>query len=275
MKKVCCLLTVLILFLPLSSRKAEALDSVGDVNKEIRSLERQRDQLSRQLKQGNAKMISLMATANQLKAENNALADRVKELLSAFTEFQSSWGKDSMAFERRMTLSDVTAENLELKIQKFAEKETELENWVERLKNQTIHLETWLTGYQGFIDHVTIEQNEINGLKGPHIFFTGVNVHIRSGLGATDDAGSGTGNLIVGYNENFTGNPRTGSHNLIVGPGHDYRSCGGFVAGFSNTISGRYASVSGGAENTASGNVSSVSGGRMLESGGNYSWMPW
>ena len=77
------------------------------------------------------------------------------------------------------------------------------------------------------------------GLKGPHVIFNGVNVHIQSGTGHTYDgsvipvqAFSGLGNLIIGYNEppngpDLTG--RGGSNNLIVGYGHKYESCGGFV----------------------------------------------
>ena len=103
---------------------------------------------------------------------------------------------------------------------------------------------------------------------GDDVYFTGCNVHIVSGAGATDGAVNGLGNLIVGYNEDvavlFPGSPaslRSGSHNLVVGPGHSYSRYGGLVAGFINIITGSYASVSGGNGNTASGDYSSVSGG--------------
>ena len=43
----------------------------------------------------------------------------------------------------------------------------------------------------------------------------GVNVQIVSGSGATDGPVNGTGNLIIGYNENRSSNARTGSHNLM------------------------------------------------------------
>jgi len=105
---------------------------------------------------------------------------------------------------------------------------------------------------------------------------TGVNVHIVSGSGSTSDdtigflgkpparkALTGLGNLIIGYNEkgNLRGDTRTGSHNLILGDQNSYSSYGGFVAGFENTISGHYASVSGGQGNMASGHWASISGG--------------
>jgi hypothetical protein len=97
----------------------------------------------------------------------------------------------------------------------------------------------------------------------------GCNVHVRSGGGATHAAVNGRGNLIIGYNEldgfEFV---RTGSHNLVVGPGHTYSSSGGFVAGTFNAVTGRSASVSGGASNTASGSVASVSGGQINTASG-------
>jgi hypothetical protein len=50
-----------------------------------------------------------------------------------------------------------------------------------------------------------------NGVTGPNIYFTGANIHIVSGSGATDDNVSiggtptGRGNLIIGYDEVFRG----------------------------------------------------------------------
>ena len=111
---------------------------------------------------------------------------------------------------------------------------------------------------------------------GDDIFFDHVNVHIRNGLGETDGVPdgiptvpgitNGLGNLIIGYDEKrtFKGaiNDKTGSHNLVVGPEHNYSNTGGLVAGFFNTISGRGASVSGGYGNKANSLYSSVSGGQ-------------
>ena len=106
---------------------------------------------------------------------------------------------------------------------------------------------------------VTVNNDEMDGLAGPHIIFEGANVHVRSGSGATDDSGvlTGLGNLVVGYNEDASlpgeqPENRTGSHNLVVGSEHTYSSYGGFVAGLNNNVSGPSASVSGGGNNTAS-----------------------
>ncbi len=112
----------------------------------------------------------------------------------------------------------------------------------------------------------SVEPGEINGLAGPHLIFEGVNLHIESGSGSTDDGGfpTGLGNLVVGYNEepfDLVAGDRDGSHNIVLGPEHKYLSTGGFVAGLRNTISALSASVSGGQLNTASALFSSVSGG--------------
>ncbi|MFC1889972.1 hypothetical protein ACFL4G_09460 [Thermodesulfobacteriota bacterium] len=102
---------------------------------------------------------------------------------------------------------------------------------------------------------------------GNDISFNGVNVHINNGTGFT--GGTNTlGNLIVGYNEpRGKGDVRSGSHNIVVGDKQNYSSYGGLVAGYENTISNFYASVSGGTQNVASGMLASVSGGSINVAG--------
>ena len=111
--------------------------------------------------------------------------------------------------------------------------------------------------------------------EGDNVFITGANLNIVNGLGATNgnvdspesaDPGrivtNGLGNLIVGYNEILQASvARSGSHNVVIGPGHSFASSGGLVAGYSNSISGPYAAVTGGDENMAAGLAASVSGG--------------
>lgn len=101
---------------------------------------------------------------------------------------------------------------------------------------------------------------------GDDVYFTGCNVHVRSGAGATDGAVNGLGNLIVGYNEDASGfegtdgpSVRKGSHNLVVGPAHSYSSYGGLVAGWGNWVLGPHTTVSGGQSNIA-GSGDSLSG---------------
>lgn len=94
------------------------------------------------------------------------------------------------------------------------------------------------------------------------VYITGANLHIVNGLETTNTK-NGVGNLIVGYNElrPSAANDRTGSHNIVVGKQHNFSSFGGLAVGDSHTISGSFASVTGGFENIAGGSSSSVSGG--------------
>jgi hypothetical protein len=118
---------------------------------------------------------------------------------------------------------------------------------------------------------------------GDDITIEGANLHIVNGLGATNGfpappsfdpsqtVVNGVGNLIVGYNESrgsYGPDDRSGSHNLVVGSFQNFSSFGGLVAGQFSTISGPYASVSGGISNTASGYFSSVSGGEFNTASG-------
>lgn len=120
-------------------------------------------------------------------------------------------------------------------------------------------------------NHVSVDPNERNFLVGPHIIFSGANVHIQNGSGTTPFK-NGVGNLIVGYDEtSLRFVTRDGSHNIVVGPEHAHSSFGGLVAGFGNAIRGPYASVNGGNFNTASGVAASVSGGSVNLASGDAS----
>lgn len=128
--------------------------------------------------------------------------------------------------------------------------------YVDALETRIADLEEDMADLQILLASVSTENS------GQDVVFTGVNVHVRSGSGATDGTINGLGNLIVGYNEaRSTGSDKTGSHNLVVGSNHNYTSYGGLVVGYQNTVSGPLSSVSGGAFNEASGDASSVSGG--------------
>ena len=137
--------------------------------------------------------------------------------------------------------------------------------------------------------YVSVDPDPVNGLKGPHVFFTGINVHVRSGSGATDDGSfdddffpeiplgplTGLGNLVIGYNEPdpHPVSNRNGSHNLIIGAWHEYSAFGGLVAGRGNNILGPVSSVTGGSGNTAGDRAfgASVSGGVANTASDNFS----
>jgi hypothetical protein len=120
--------------------------------------------------------------------------------------------------------------------------------------------------------HVSVETGAINGLAGPHVIFSGVNVHVRAGSGDSLSA-NGLGNLIVGYNEQFFEGPaeRGGSHNVVIGLGHRYDFATGFVAGYVNRLGDMAASVSGGAGNDAANFAASVTGGSNNRAAGSHS----
>lgn len=125
--------------------------------------------------------------------------------------------------------------------------------------------------------HLTFDQNVINGVKGPHLIFSGVNVHIRSGSGSTNDGGTltGLGNLIVGYNEGpHPSGGRTGSHNIVGGTLNAFTSSGGLVMGTQNWINGSHATILGGGRNTADGFWSSILGGQNNSVGFAYQTIP-
>jgi hypothetical protein len=132
---------------------------------------------------------------------------------------------------------------------------------------------------------VNVDPNPEVGVIGPNIIFSGANIHIVSGSGATNDNFNfrGLGNLIIGYDEDpstaenagtgvaaivplppLAPGDRGGSHNLVIGRWNRFPSAfGGFVAGEANTIFGQGASVSSGGANAAEGADASVSGGRF------------
>jgi trimeric autotransporter adhesin len=102
----------------------------------------------------------------------------------------------------------------------------------------------------------------VNGVAGPNVVLKGVNLQIKSATAEGDS--SGLGNLIVGWNDSPNPLPlpfRSGSNNLIVGDNNNFTSSGSFVAGLQNTVSGNEASVLGGQRNIASGQFASVGGG--------------
>jgi hypothetical protein len=106
--------------------------------------------------------------------------------------------------------------------------------------------------------------------KKPTIQFSGVNLQVIDGSGLETTV-NGTGNLILGYDEGP--GAQTGSHNLLLGgSGNSYTSYGGIVSGgFSNKISGPYASILGGAENISSGYASTITSGHSNTATANYS----
>jgi hypothetical protein len=103
---------------------------------------------------------------------------------------------------------------------------------------------------------------------------TGANLRLVNGLGSTETM-NGLGNLLVGYNEPRDGGEtrQTGSHNVVVGQGHQFSSIGRLVVGLQNEIRGAFAAVSGGMRNTAAVQFSAVSGGRNRTAESDFVWV--
>jgi hypothetical protein len=123
---------------------------------------------------------------------------------------------------------------------------------------QIVNLWGRVSALERTLTHVT----SVTGEEGrPEVRITGANLRLVNGLRATATA-NGLGNLLVGYSEPRQGeNVQTGSHNVVVGQGHNFSSFGGLVVGRQNEIRGAFAAVSGGFDNTASGASAAVCGG--------------
>lgn len=125
----------------------------------------------------------------------------------------------------------------------------------------TVSLPASATDQETLISILPYIKFEAEGVaKKPTIQFSGVNVQIINGEGATATV-NGEGNLVIGYNEHGEGVEQTGSHDLILGENQVFTSFGGIVAGLDNAITGHFASVTGGTTNEASGPWASVTGG--------------
>jgi len=113
--------------------------------------------------------------------------------------------------------------------------------------------------------------------SGDTLRFDAMNIQVTNGSSATDGKVNGLGNLIIGYNEAITPfidgeNPKSeksGSHNLIVGKGHNYGGYGGIVTGLDNVIAGNYG-VAAATRNQALGDFSTVTGGQLNTASGGY-----
>jgi hypothetical protein len=113
---------------------------------------------------------------------------------------------------------------------------------------------------------------------GRTVRFTGVNVQVVSGSGATDGAVNGLGNLIVGYDEVLPapgefddpcayGANRGGSHNVVLGAGHDYTGSGGLLTGQAHRLVEAGGAAVGGRCNVAGSGAVTIGGSRSAAIG--------
>lgn len=115
---------------------------------------------------------------------------------------------------------------------------------------------------------VSVDPNPEMGVRGPHITFSGANIHIVDGTGAAykpQTIASGLGNLIIGYNlipypSYLSPGDRGASHMLIMGNENKYTqySSEGIVTGDDNTVNGIESFVIGGGNNLVNENNSTI-----------------
>ena len=278
----------------------------------INALQSQVSDLSTALTTANTNISTLqtaLTTANSnisaLQSSNTTLTSEVSTLQTALTAANSNIS--TLQSSNSTLTSQVTA--LQSSDTTLTSEVSTLQTALSTANSSISALQTALTTVQNnnalaLGPYVSVLSGAVNGLNGPHVIFSGANVHIESGSGNTVDT-TGLGNLVIGYDEDsldssvIDGN-RTGSHNLVVGPQHEFTASGGVVSGYANFTSANYASVtggecnaagsasfpaactysggasdgagvSGGASNTASGEFSSVSGGFLNAASGVYS----
>lgn len=139
------------------------------------------------------------------------------------------------------------------------------------LQTTVATLNSTVASLQAFKDSVACITSRPGAGAVPDVVFSGCNVQVVNGMGAQFQKNA-VGNLIVGYNNLVPsgGGPdpdRSGSHNLVVGPFHEYTSVGGFVAGAGNSLHGISTSIVGGASNIANAHGSSIVGGHYNVTG--------
>lgn len=98
------------------------------------------------------------------------------------------------------------------------------------------------------------------------------NLTVRNGTGETQSQ-NGSGNIIIGYNEDaFNNKDRGGSHNLVIGAEHQYSAYGGLVVGENHQINSPYASITGGRDNRVSASHATIGGGANTVVNANDAW---
>jgi hypothetical protein len=113
------------------------------------------------------------------------------------------------------------------------------------------------------LPHITFSSSGVGGK--PTVKFTGVNLQLVDGAGSTSSV-NGTGNLVLGYDENPAARAQTGSHDLVLGQRQSFTGYSEVLNGYNDTASGAYASVFG-VNDTASGSYASVLGVNNTASG--------
>jgi hypothetical protein len=152
--------------------------------------------------------------------------------------------------------------------------DTQLQGNLNSEATQRAAFDATLAPVSALAPYVKVDTGTINDLAGPHVIFSGVNLHVRSGdFSGNSYVQNGLGNLVIGYNEPSDSSfpaERGGSHNVVVGPNHRYNFGVGLIVGGSSRLGNDGASVSGGFMNTASGLFATAGAGLRNEASGDF-----
>jgi len=241
----------------------------------IDALENGQTQVQTDLAQLQTTNTQLNSAVTQLQAENTSLSTRLSTLeganltarLTTLESTVTNQGSLLTTLEGAFTTLQSTVTTLTGNLNSVANTLTATEARVTGLEadlgvvettiaaheTQITDLETDVTAHEGQL--VALEEKTASmTATATDVYFTGVNVNVRSGSGSTIGTVNGRGNLVIGYGEpRTTGALQTGSHNLIMGFHNNYTRYAGIVGGNNNSITGNYASVLSGSLNEASG----------------------
>lgn len=129
----------------------------------------------------------------------------------------------------------------------------------EQLQQRIVQLEAQVARLTRLLDGIQ--------RTGQDLQFQGMNLVLLNGEGKTASA-NGSGNLIIGYN---SPEKITGSHNLIIGEGHQCTTYGSILSGSGHRVEGAYGAALAGSGNSVTGKGSFAMGGEGNQVGGNFS----
>lgn len=204
------------------------------------------------------KMLLLIALILVASAGNALAAPSPAELYVMIQELQAlTTGMQTTINAQQATIASLSAQlgNVESRV---AVNEHQLVDAFSVLNGADFNLLTQLAPY------VSVDQNELNGVAGPHVIFSGVNVHFQSGSGETNGTPNGLGNVLIGYNEvpeTLLEGDRGGSHNLIMGREHKFLSNDSILHGWGSTANAHAVAILGGDGTVVNSSYSVAAGG--------------
>ncbi|MEM7281969.1 MAG: hypothetical protein AAF438_10120 [Pseudomonadota bacterium] len=171
----------------------------------------------------------------------------------------------------------------------YALANAELEARISELEGQIIELQSEIETLE---TNAVLQLDGRVGRIGDYIQFSGVNVQVTNGLGATDSKNA-VGNVLVGYDEPTVSSDdvspicsegnldsrdefhclqrgelwswvhKSGSHNLVAGVKNNYAQYGGLIGGTFNSVIAAHGSITAGTDNLMYSDYGHISGGYL------------